>query len=197
MSQQPASFRSFFFFFFACLSLLAVPACKGVAFATTCTPKIVYVADGNQPDFVEAGSSVTFSWEVKNTSSSCDAVNYHLGFDESVPKSSTANYGGENHPSFNLLVGQKGFVKAKMVAAPKEVGTKFKVYYDIFKPDGTNLIDLPLGGLYAEFTVIPKVTPPPPQDCTATLNMTEASSVLVFQPPLFGWSPIHPPTAMP
>ena len=148
--------------------------------ADACTPKIVWQADGNQPDFVEAGSSVTFSWKVENVSS-CDAIDYHLGFDESVPASSSADYGGENHPTFTLLAGQTDFVEAKMVSAPSnpdEIGKTFTVYYDIFKPDGTSLIDLPLGGLNAKFTVI---VPP------TTLIYPENKETIDTETPTLEW----------
>ena len=116
------------------LLLTAVFLLNSTVSAEACTPKIIWQADGNQPEFISAGSSVTFSWKVKNDSS-CDAVNYHLGFDTSVPASSSADYGGENHPAFTLLAGQTDFVEAKMVSAPSnsdEIGQTFKVYYDIF-----------------------------------------------------------------
>uniref|UniRef100_UPI0040573D10 RHS repeat-associated core domain-containing protein n=1 Tax=Candidatus Electrothrix sp. TaxID=2170559 RepID=UPI0040573D10 len=127
-------------------------------------PKIVWREDVNIPTSVPAGTSVTFSWKVKNVSD-CDMVNHHLGFDGSVPavsSSSDADFGGENHPSFTINSGDTKTIKATMVAAPDEVGTFFQVYYDFFTSNGTQLNDLPLGGLHADFTV----TAPPVEPTT-------------------------------
>ncbi len=131
----------------------------GAGSSGACTPKIVWIADAGIPDSIPAGTSATFGWKVKNVST-CDAVNYHLGFDGSVPATSTGNFGGENHPSFTLLAGETGVIYADMVAAPEEVGTKFKVYYDIFKSDGTSIAVEWLEKLYAEFTVTPSPVEP-------------------------------------
>lgn len=134
-----------------------------------CTPIILFVNDVDQPSEVKAGSPATFKWEVINDSD-CDAVNYHLGFDGTVPTTSSGDFGGEDHPSFTLYAKETGVVEAHMIAAPTAVGESFKVYYDIFRPDGTSLNDLPLGGLYAEFTVTEPDEPPPPVvDCTPTI----------------------------
>ena len=106
--------------------------------------------------------------------SACDVVNYHLGFDGSIPEvsnDSNADFGGENHPSFTIHPGEIKVIEATMVAAPEDVGTLFQVYYDFFTSNGTQLNDLPLGGLYAEFTI----TAPPVQPTTLLSPNNNAS----------------------
>ena len=142
----------------------------GFAFADLC-PKIVYV-DDDQPSFIEAGTSISLIWKVINDSD-CDVVNYHLGFESSEPESPTADFGGEDHPSFDLPAHTTGSVQVDIPVIPKEVGETYKVYFDIFKSDGTILPRLKKGPLWTQFTVIPSVEPPPPQDCTATLKWSE------------------------
>ncbi|WYD82322.1 MAG: hypothetical protein V8K32_08005 [Candidatus Electrothrix gigas] len=163
------------------LALFFIVAGSGSSGA--CTPKIVWIADAGIPDSIPAGTSATFGWKVKNVST-CDAVNYHLGFDGSVPATSTGNFGGENHPLFTLLAGETGVVYADMVAAPMEVGTKFKVYYDMFAPDGTHLNDLELGGIYAEFTI----TAPPAQP--TTLISPSDNATIETETPILDWKSV-------
>ncbi|MCI5116047.1 MAG: hypothetical protein D3912_14765, partial [Candidatus Electrothrix sp. AX1] len=163
------------------LALFFIVAGSGSSEA--CTPKIVWIADAGIPDSIPAGTSATFGWKVKNVST-CDAVNYHLGFDGSVPATSTGNFGGENHPLFTLLAGETGVVYADMVAAPMEVGTKFKVYYDMFAPDGTHLNDLELVGIYAEFTI----TAPPAQP--TTLISPSNNATIDSETPTLRWKSV-------
>ncbi|XCN73277.1 MAG: HYD1 signature containing ADP-ribosyltransferase family protein [Candidatus Electrothrix aestuarii] len=147
--------------------------------ATSCTAIIKYDMYENygpqpeQPDFIEAGADVTFKWRVYNAAKYCEAVDYRLAFEDSIPKSGTADFGGSDNPTFSLKPGEQTIVEARMPKAPEEVGDKFEVYYKILKSDGTALVDLPLGGLSSEFTIIPKVVDPEPQDCIATLAWTE------------------------
>jgi RHS repeat-associated protein len=141
--------------------------------APSCTAKIVYV-DDDQPNIAEAGKPISFTWEVQNQSqSSCTAEKYHLGFESSEPESTTADFGGMDHPSFTLAPWETGYVQVDIPVAPKEVGETFKVYFDIFKSDGTMLSRLEKGPLWTEFTIIKSVDPPEPQDCTAELTWSE------------------------
>ncbi|MCI5191044.1 MAG: hypothetical protein D3905_14900, partial [Candidatus Electrothrix sp. AS4_5] len=152
------------------LALFFIVAGSGSSEA--CTPKIVHKQDINIPSFIEEGTEVVFQWEVQNQSS-CDAVDLRLGFYSANPSSSTADFGGNGNPSFSLAPWEKGIIEARMPKAPGEVGTYFEIKFDLLKSDGTPLNPLALGRLGAEFTIIPSVTPPPPQDCTAELTWSE------------------------
>ncbi|MCI5150185.1 MAG: hypothetical protein D3916_12495, partial [Candidatus Electrothrix sp. MAN1_4] len=159
MFPLPSLSRSLGFFllsiFFTLLFSIA-----GVSSSTACTPKIVYI-DDDQPSFIEAGTSITLSWEVQNQSS-CDAEDLRLGFYSDEPESGSADYGGDNHPSFSLSPWETGFIEVNIVSSPEEVDTEYKVYFDILTSDGTPLDPLALGRLYAQFTV----TAPPAEPTT-------------------------------
>ncbi len=82
--------------------------------AASCLAKIVFVTDEHLPDFVEAGQSVTLTWKVKNTST-CDAVNYRMGFYSSSP-SSSSNFGGSSHPTFTINAGATDWIRAEFIS---------------------------------------------------------------------------------
>ncbi|CAK8716174.1 RHS repeat-associated core domain-containing protein [Candidatus Electrothrix laxa] len=144
----------------------------GFGSSEACTPKIVHIQDINIPAFIEAGTEVTFEWEVQNQSD-CDAVDLRLGVYSADPESSTADFGGDNNPSFSLAPWEKGTIEATMPVAPSEIDTYFEIKYDILKSDGEPLDPLALGRLGAEFTIIPKVVDPEPEDCIATLEWSD------------------------
>ncbi|TAA74141.1 MAG: RHS repeat-associated core domain-containing protein [Candidatus Electronema aureum] len=188
MSKQPASFRSLWSFLpVSILFLLTIY--EGVALA--CTPKIVWVADNNIPNVIEAGTAVTFKWEVVNKSS-CNATDLRVAFYSTSLESPTADFGGDNNPSFSLKPWEKGIIEAKMPIAPKEIEKYFELKFDIVKADGTPLVPLALGRLGAEFTIIPLTEPPPTQSCTANLVWEEpkydAKKVAPSVPVLFVWT---------
>ncbi|MCI5183828.1 MAG: hypothetical protein D3921_15130, partial [Candidatus Electrothrix sp. AW1] len=155
------------------LALFFIVAGSGSSGA--CTPKIVHKQDINIPSFIEEGTEVVFQWEVQNQSS-CDAVDLRLGFYSANPSSPTADFGGDNNTPFSLTPWETGIIEARMPKAPGEVGTYFEIKFDLLKSDGTPLNPLALGRLGAEFTIIPSVTPPPPQDCTPNLVWSEAKT---------------------
>lgn len=149
--------------------------------AASCITKIKYAYElygpqPEQPEFVEAGTAVTVKWRVYNDPEyNCDVEDLRLGFYKSTPGSETADYGDDDHPSFSLKSGEDKIIEANIVAAPgtEAIGTKFKVEFDVLKSDGTPLDPLVKGRLYTEFTIIPGVDPPEPQDCTAELTWSE------------------------
>lgn len=101
---------------------------------------------------------------VTNTSTDCDAVGYHLGFNSADPASSTANYGGTKHPSFTLKAKESGMVSANVVLTPAENGT-YKAIFDIYT-NKEEVLPTPAGlePLYAQFE-ISKEVPPPVDPC--------------------------------
>ncbi|MCI5161968.1 MAG: hypothetical protein D3917_08075 [Candidatus Electrothrix sp. AX5] len=121
---------------------------------TECTPSFVFVEDGYQPDPLEPGQAVDFTWKIKNISD-CDAEGYHLGFYAADPSSPTANYGGTDHQPFSLAAGASGYVTANVKAVPME-GNTYKVEFDIYTDKGEAL-PVPAGWerLYTQFTVDP------------------------------------------
>ncbi|MCW5203714.1 hypothetical protein VU12_12350, partial [Desulfobulbus sp. US4] len=149
--------------------------------AASCTPKIVHKRDVNIPSFIEAGTAVTFRWEVYNDSS-CDAVDLRLAFRSANPASSTADFGGDNNPSFSLKSGdpgEAGIVEATIPVAPMEVDTYFEIKFDILKSDGTVLDPLIKGPLGAEFTVTA-----PPVKPTTLLSPNNNASIDTTSPTL-------------
>ncbi|CAK8713363.1 RHS repeat-associated core domain-containing protein [Candidatus Electrothrix gigas] len=133
-----------------------------------CTAELTW----SEPKFdggeLAKGASAQFLWFVTNTSTDCDAVDYHLGFKSADPASPTADYAGMSHPRFTLLKGESGMVQA-IILAPEEEGT-YQATFDIYNHK-EELIPTPAGleNLYAEFEVSKEEEPPPVDPCDGVL----------------------------
>ncbi|MCI5130733.1 MAG: RHS repeat protein, partial [Candidatus Electrothrix sp. EH2] len=143
-----------------------------------CTAELTWSEPKFDAGELAKGEGAKFLWFVTNTSTDCDAVNYHLGFKSADPTSSTADYGGMGHEPFTLLRGESGMVQATILA-PKEEGT-YKAVFDIYNHKD-ELIPTPTGleNLYAEFKVTEKEPPPPVDPCAGVLAPTVQSARLV------------------
>ncbi|EDN70913.1 protein containing RHS repeats [Beggiatoa sp. PS] len=147
------------------LWIIAFSSFLGVANTFACIPTIEYVGgnyDNFPPDFVKAGQSITSTWTMKNVSS-CDAVNYKLGFYSSEPSTTSTNFGGNSHPSFTLKAGEVGPVTATFTA-PTEIKKFTKIEFDILDENGAALPVLPKGRLWVNFTVEPSSALPEEDD---------------------------------
>jgi len=108
--------------------------------AVWCLANLTLEESAASSNELEAGKSVTLSWQTQNTSSACNATNHRLAFHHATVNDEHyfgSAFGAAVTPPFTVKADDSGSATVKLVV-PEQTGD-FTVYFDVVDGNGTLL----------------------------------------------------------